>query len=529
MEKNSIRRFREIVKVFAKYGFGYIFDNKIQEEKKSPANLRKAFEELGPTFIKIGQILSTRPEIIGEEYSDELAKLQNQVPTEDFEKFNEVFYNDFGKNLKEDFKFIDETPLASASIAQVYIGILKSGEEVVIKIQRPHIKEKMIKDFDILISISEKFKFLFKDIFMDPKEVLLEIKKTTEAELNFINESENIKRFKELNKRRNCISAPFVIDEMTSNNVLTLEHIEGFKITDVKAIDEYGYDKKDIAKKLAISYFKQVFSDGFFHADPHPGNILIREGKIYYIDFGMVGVLSNEFRERLNEAVLGMAIEDIDKIVDFVIAIGLRTGEVDRDTLYEDINYLYSHYINKSFSDIKIYSVLQELLEITKRNNLRLPSECTMLFRSMMIIESIIADLDPTINMFELVIPYVKDNPKDFMPKLNWPEVLLNVYKTSKLPNKLVDVTDTIINGRTKVNLKVEDNCRYMDQLNKMVNRLSFALIVAGMVVGSSIIINSNPAPRVNGVSIIGIAGYLVSAVFALWLLISIIRSGSLK
>ena len=205
---NSNNRVMEIIKVFANYGFEYIVDKKNKEEKKSPINLRKAFEELGPTFIKIGQVLSTRPDLINDIYLNELSKLQDDVPSESFEEMNNVFYNEFSKNLEDVFLKIDKNPLASASIAQVYSGILKNGNRVVIKIQRPNIKEKMYKDFEILIDLSEKFRWLLKDTIMDPKEALIEIKKSTERELNFNLEANNIKKFKELNKDISCIYAP---------------------------------------------------------------------------------------------------------------------------------------------------------------------------------------------------------------------------------------------------------------------------------------------------------------------------------
>ena len=252
MEGNSVNRFKEILKVFTNYGLGYLFGKKEDKIKNSPSNLRKAFEELGPTFIKIGQILSTRPELVNEEYIVELSKLQDNVPAEDFEEMAKVFYNEFSKKIEDEFLFIDKNPIASASVAQVYRGILKSGNEVVIKIQRPNIKEKMNMDFEILLTLSEKISKIFKDFVVNPKEVLLEIKSSTEKELNFKFEAENIEKFKDLNKDIPCIYAPYVINEYTGSKVLTLESIQGFKINDRESIEILGYDKEDIAKKLVI-------------------------------------------------------------------------------------------------------------------------------------------------------------------------------------------------------------------------------------------------------------------------------------
>lgn len=534
MEGNSINRFKEILKVFTNYGLGYLLGKKEDKIKNSPANLRKAFEELGPTFIKIGQILSTRPELVHEEYIVELSKLQDNVPAESFEKMAAVFYNEFSKEIEDEFLFIDKNPIASASVAQAYRGILKSGDDVVIKIQRPNIKEKMEIDFDILLNLSEKFSKIFKDSVVNPKEILLEIKLSTEKELNFTFEAKNIEKFKSLNKDIPCIYAPYIIKEYTGNKVLTLESIDGFKVNDKETIKILGYDKGDIAKKLIISYFKQVLKDGFFHGDPHPGNILIRDGQICFIDFGIVGELSDEKQRELNNAIVAVANEDIDKLTDFVMNIGIKNGKVDREILYKDMEYIFRNYYTTSLKNIRISVLFQELSAIAKRNNLRLASDFTMLIRTMVIVEGLVTELSPELNIISLVIPYVKDYYKEyFLSQFDINDYLLKSYKLTRdilnMPSKIVNLSDTLIKGRGKVNIVLYDKEKYIDVLNKMVNRLAFALVIAGMVVASSLIINSNPEPKIYGISLIGMVGYFISAILALWLLISIIRSGSLK
>lgn len=534
MEGNSVSRFKEILKVFTSYGLGYVLGKKDNKNKKSPSNLRKAFEELGPTFIKIGQILSTRPDLISEEYISELSKLQDNVPTEKFEDMSSVFYQEFCRKIEEEFLYIDKEPLASASIAQVYRGILKDGKDVVIKIQRPNIRSKMNIDFDILINLSEKIGKVFKEIVVDPKEILIEIKSAAERELNFKIEADSIERFRQLNKNIPCIYAPYVIKELSGETILTLENIEGFKISDKKSIEELGYDKEDIARRLTLSYFKQVLKDGFFHGDPHPGNILIREGKICFVDFGIMGVLSKEKREELNRGIDGIVNEDIDKLTDFVINIAIKSGKVNREILYKDIEYMFKSYYTTSLKNIKIATLFQEVSTIAKRNNLRLSSDFTMLIRTMVIVEGIVVDLSPEINIISLVIPYVKGFYKEyFLSQFDYNDILFKSYKltrdTLKFPSKAIELSDTLIKGRGKLNIAVQDSEKYVDGLNKMVNRLSFSLVIAGMVVASSIIINCNPEPKIYGISIIGLVGYFVSAILGFWLLVSIIRSGSLK
>ena len=534
MEGNSATRFKEILKVFTSYGLGYLFGKKEEKKKKSPSNLRKAFEELGPTFIKIGQILSTRQELIPEEYIIELSKLQDNVKSDKFEDIAKVFYDEFNKNIEEEFLYINTVPIASASIAQVYRGILKNGQDVVIKIQRPNIKEIMSLDFDILLNLSERFFKVFKENVINPKEILLEIRSSMEKELNFIYEANNLKKFRELNEDILCVYEPFVVDEYTSERVITQENIEGFKINDKVILNKLGYDKDDIAKKLTLLYFKQVLKDGFFHGDPHPGNLLIYNKKICFIDFGIVGVLSKERQEELNNAIVAIANEDIDKLTDFVMNIGIKTGKIDREQLYKDIDYMFKNYYTTSLKNIKISLLFQEIFEVAKRNNLKLSSDFTMLVRTMIMVEGLVAELSPELNIINLVIPYVKEHYKNyFFNKFDVNDCLLKVYKLTRdslnITSKTISLEEAIIKGRTKLNIAIEDKEEYINVLNKMINRLSFALIIAGMVVGSSLILNKNPKPQIYGVSIIGMGGYFVSAILGLWLLISIIRSGSLK
>ncbi|GIM29024.1 protein kinase [Clostridium polyendosporum] len=534
MRKKSLQRFKKIIKVFAFYGFGYIFDSKISEEKKSPANLRKAFEELGPTFIKIGQILSTRTDILPEEYVRELSKLQDSVPSESFSIINHVFEQEFNKPIYEVFTYFQEKPLASASVAQVHEGILEDGREVVIKLQRPNIYEKMHLDISILMRIVRFRKEKFNEMLIDPLDVLQEILNATEKELDFKRECENVKSFRNLNSSVECTYAPYIVDEFSSSRVITMENIKGFKITDIHSIEREGYDRCDVAKKLALSYCKQIFNDGFFHGDPHPGNLLIYNNKICFIDFGLVGKLSKNLQRWLNEALLATVTKDVDKIINFIMSVGVKKGRVNRNILYEDIDYLFQNYLSTSLKNIKVSVLLKEIFEIAKRNNIQLPKELVLLIRGMVILEGVIAEIAPEMEILEVIIPFVKSKNKYYvLNKLYSDEFMLSLYNfaddTLKLPSKIVELSESLIQGRVKVNLQVDEIGKPLNQLNKMVNRLVFGIIVAAMIMGSSIIINSNTSPKIYDLPVIGITGYFVSGIFSLWLLVSIIRSGSLK
>ena len=531
MYKNSIQRFREIVKVLASYGFGYIVNSKINKNESSPENLRKAFEELGPTFIKIGQILSTRPDIISAPYIEELSKLQDNVVPEDYKAIKKVFFSEFLIPIEDAFLSFDRVPLASASIAQAHCAKLKNGKEVIVKIQRPDIYEKMNMDISILYRIIRLTKVKFSDAIIDPEEALSEILASTELELNFKNEANNIKTFSELNKDVAFICTPSVIEDFTSRRVLTMEKIDGFKINDMKKLEAGGYDLNDLGRKLALFYFKQVFEDGFFHGDPHPGNLLIKEGKICFIDFGIMGHLSDSLRSSLNEAIIAAAYKDPSRLIPVLMSIGIKKGYINKNKLYEDIEYLFDSYLSTSLENIKMSVMLQEIFDAAKKNNISFPKDLTILVRGLIIVEGVVAKIAPEIQILDIAIPFVKNNNMlSLLDDISFDELLLRSYKfikdSSKIPSKLIELSNSILGGRAKAQLEVKGLDNSLNELNKMTNRLVFGLVASSLIIGSSLILNSNIGPKIYGISIIGISGFIMAAFMGLSLLISILKSG---
>lgn len=534
MRKKATIRFQEIVKVFVFYGFGFLVDSKKESKKKSPVNLRKAFEELGPTFIKIGQILSTRPDILPEIYINELVKLQDSAPIENFNDIKEVFEKSVGKTLEESFIYFNPRPLASASVAQVHDGILKDGRSVAVKIQRPDIYEKMHMDISILKKIFKFTNAKINIIVVDPIEVLNEIENATKKELDFIIEAENIKRFKKNNINITPVYAPKTMDELCSDKVLTLEKIEGFKINNITKIKDEGYDNKDIARKLALCYCKQIFDDGFFHGDPHPGNILIWDSKICFIDFGIVGELSESTRSLLNSAMIAIATSDKNKLVDFILAVGIKRGKVDRSAVYEDVSYLVDTYITTRLKNIKIAVLLDEMFNLAKNNNIQFPRELVLLLRGLMILEGVISDIDPELEISSVVISFVKSKGKLlFLKDISQDELLIAALSffrdSSRIPSKAVDALNSITEGRTKINFKINDIEKVVSDINKMVNRIIGALLIASLVIASALITSNNVGPIYKGVSLLGIIGYVISAVFAIVLLFTMVKAGEFK
>jgi len=530
MDKGPSSRFKEIIKAFAKYGFGYIFDSKNLEDKKSPENLRKAFEELGPTFIKIGQIFSTRPDLLPKEYIKELTKLQDSAPEESFEDMKLVLENSLNVSINKYFKFINPTPIASASIAQVYEGKLKDGRDVVIKIQRPDIYKKMRLDISILKRIFKFTKAKVKISIIDPIEVLEEIEAVTKEELNFSLEAENIIKFRKYNENVAPVYAPYVVEELSSDKILVLEKINGIKINDLEILLKNGYDSKDIANKLVLAYCKQIFEDGFFHGDPHPGNIFIYERKICFIDFGIVGQLSDSMKKWLNEVIFAIATRDKEKIVDCILSVGIKNGKINRISLYDSISYILDTYLKTSIKNIKISTLIQEICDITRDNSVQLPRELVSLIRGLVILEGVVSKIDPDLETITVIEQFMKSRNKfSILDCLKSEELLVSLYSFArdgaKIPTKTVEVLNKISAGEAKLELKVSDIDRTLEQVNKMVNRITEGLLISTLILSSSLIVSNNVKPTYKGISIIGLLGYSIAAIFAIRLLISMIKS----
>ncbi len=533
MYKNSVTRLRQIVKVFVSYGFGFFVGSKLNKNQNSPVNLRKAFEELGPTFIKIGQILSTRTDALPEAYIEELSKLQDSVPIEDFNDIEQLFISEFHKTIADSFLYFDKDPIGSASIAQVHDAILNDGRFVIVKIQRPNIEKAMHMDLSILSKIVRLTKTRFQDTVIDLKDAIDELLRSIEQELNFKNEAVNLIKFKDLNKNISYISSPYIVEEFCTKKIITMENIVGVKIDDTESLTKNNYILNDIGKKLALSYFKQIFEDGFFHADPHPGNIIIRENQICYIDFGMMGSLSSSLKSSLNKAILAIAYGDVNMLVSILMSMGVRQGYINRNSLYEDVDYMLNMYLSTSIKNIKISLMFKDILDITKRNNIKLPKELTILVRGIVITEGVLFKISPDLALMDLIIPYIKSHNKNLIFKdFDLDELLLHSFKflrdSSSAPSKFIELSDSLISGRAKIQLNHNNLDQPIKNLHRMVNRMVFAVIISSMIVGSSLILRTNIGPKIYNISIIGISGFIIAALMGFYLMISILKSGTL-
>lgn len=522
-------RFREIVKVLGKYGFGHIIKTRIKkdEAQHDPKDLRIAFEELGPSFIKIGQILSTRSDLLPPEYIAELQKLQESAPSFSFEQASQIFEEANGVSIHEAFAVIGEKPLATASIAQVHKATLHTGESVVVKIQRPKIKEQLIRDLDIFINVIESIPTIFLGVIVDPIAVLQEIRTQSLLEMDFLNEANNMLRFIELHRERPLIQAARPYYTFTTKKTLVQSYIAGIPINKKHELNNEGYNPTEIAEKLVISFLYQVFKDGFYHADPHPGNIYIYEGKIYFLDFGMVGDLTPSVKKFLTDVLQAIILEDIDQLVTLILQICKQNKPVDRVALYRDIENLFNIYLTRGVSGIEIENLFRDVLYFGHKHGLTFPSEIIILEKSIVVLQGVVQHLDPDLDFMKIF--------KQFFLTGNivtWDDVLSvesvartasQFFKNTKdFPIKINDLLDNLNHNRLSIKLSFENIDERLKDVNRVVNRAIFGLILAAMIISSTTIITNAPTAEV---SLIGVIFFVSAGIIGIWLLISIIRS----
>lgn len=515
------KRVKEIASVFLKHGLS------------NPSGVRAALEELGPTFVKMGQMLSTRPDILPEAYIWELQKLQDDVKPESYETIKEVIEKDLKSPIGELFTQFKREPVASASLAQVHYAVLPTGEEVIVKVQRPEARSSMMKDLALLKKVTRLAKFAPKINVVDVDGLVNELMYASQQELNFLEEANNIKTFHKYNKDVKFIYCPRVYDDYTTSNIIVMDFIDGIKIGLIDKLEEEDYDLEDMAIKLTNNYLKQIFQDGFFHGDPHPGNILITGTKIAYIDFGIMGTLNKSMKDKLNDLLYGVATRNVDLMTTAVLNIGIEKGSVDAKKLYSDIEEIYNKYIEMSLYDINIPQFLDEMIRACRTNNIIIPRELTMLAKGIMTIEGVITKLAPHINIMDIMIPYIKanmTNERNIKEEIG--EQLENIYNLGryglKIPIKFLELINSALAGKLKIRLEHENVKEGFNMINQMVNRLVFGIIVGSLVIGSSIVLNADVGPKMHDIPIIGFIGYAGAGIMGIWLLISILRSGKM-
>lgn len=441
----------------------------------NPVKLCKILEELGPTFIKIGQILSTRVDLLPEEYTNELSKLRSNAIPLDFQTVKNILNESYG-DVDKYFKSIKHTPIGSASIAQVHIAYLTNGEKVVIKIKRPGIDDKIKTDIKLLkeaVSCLHLNKFI--KVF-DFNLVLDELYNTTLQELDFSNEVNNLVKFSENNKD-SYIYSPKVYLDLCRDNAIVMEYIEGLKINDTSKLIDCGNNLNNVALLLSENYIKQALDDGFFHADPHPDNIMVRDDKIVYIDLGMMGTLSKKNKILLKNCMKAIISSDYNEVARILLDMSEVTDEVDHMKLVNDIKSILINFGSSSLNDIDITKFIKDMFKMLQENKLILDNDVTMLIRGIGIIEAVLEKLDSNINLVEVLTNKIK---KDSFKETISIDTIRNVGKTVinstngllKLPGEVSNLITSISNGEIKFKVEFSDSNNHIDKLEKLLHEL---------------------------------------------------------
>jgi len=495
-------------------------------------------EELGPTFIKFGQIMSNRPDILPKELIKELEKLQDTAPPFSASEARRVIEEELGENIESIFKHFEPSPTASASIAQVHKAIISDqneDKEVVIKVQRPGIFEKIQTDVEIMMNIARiAEKHIPSAKLVNPVDIVKEFERTIKKELDFSTEAMYMQRFENNFQGEHDIYVPKVYRKFSTSRVLTMEYVKGIKVSKVDKIIEAGQDPKRIAHKITQLMLKQVFIHGFFHADPHPGNLLVLEdGRICFLDYGMMGVFHPKQKNYFSNIILGIVNGDPPRIVKTVLRFAGKIDIEEREELEHQISDLVDRYAYLPLKDIKIANLTNEMRDIIFKFKLKIPSNIYPLSKAVMHIENIARELDPDFDLIHELEPFARQIVMEGLSLRVWIKELASGISDLRLllrdfPSDMRDILEQVKTGRAKIEFEHKGLEPALKKIDQVSNRIAFAIVIAALIIGSSLIVLSDIPPKVNETPIIGIIGFIGAGILGFWLIISIIRHGKL-
>ena len=521
--KTRMRRLREIYAIVQKHHFLKGF---------SPEEFRAMLEDLGPSFVKIGQTLSTRSEILPKAYCDELAKLQTECDPLPFEQILAALDEIYGDARGDVFDAIDPTPLGSASLAQVHKARLATGETVAVKIQRPGVKATMAQDIDIMRMVARQASRFMKDEQMlDLRDVVEELWATFLEETDFAREAANLEEFARLNEDVAFIDCPKVYPELCGEYVLVMEYVDGIPIMAVDRLREAGYDLEEIGQKILDNYATQILDHGFFHADPHPGNLLIRNGKIVYIDLGIMGRLSPRDRAGFGGIIEAVGMESAAELKDALLsfAIAKDNSVIDHTRFLADLDLLLSDYGSCDVADIDIGMFLNDILLLTRSCKVTLPASITSVSRGIVTLEGTIAPFIPNDNVVSIINAHIQRSKSVRGELAQAMEGLaLSLRSSSKgmldAARFSGEALKMLTRGQLKMNMEVLGSEAPLSKLAKIINRLTIGIIIAGLFIGSSMLSLSSMEPRLLGVPVLAFFGYLGAAILSVWVILDISR-----
>ena len=521
---SSRARFRQILSVLRRHDAARNF---------SPEKLRSILEDLGPTFIKLGQIMSMRTDMLPPQYCAELTRLRADVTPMPFSDVRAVVESSCGAPLEKLFESFDENPIGSASIAQAHRAQLRDKSAVVVKVQRIGIYDTMARDIALFRRASRLMKLAggAGDV-IDIENVLAELWNAAKEEMDFLVEARNAKEFGERNRSVAFVSCPRIDMDLSTEKVLVMEYIDGYAVNDRKGLEEGGYDLGEIGAKLADNYIKQVIDDGFFHADPHPGNIKVRDGKIVWIDLGMMGRISPHDQKLLGRAIAAVAKHDVGTVMDVVMTMGVfkGRGQVNQARLYADIDRFLSRYGSMELGSMNLGMALEDFLHVARDHQIMMPRGLFMLGRGITTLEGVLSDISPDVNMVEIAAGRISGGILgDFDFKKSTAgaarKTLESGKRTFDIPILLSDIMKMGIRGQAKLNVEIQSSEEVNRTANRITDKLITGILIAAFLVGSSIICTTDMRPTMMGIPALGVLGYAAAIVLGLRLFYSMLKN----
>ena len=468
----------------------------------TPVKMRLMFEALGPTFVKVGQILSMRSEILPQAFCDELAKLRADVDPMPYQTVLDTLLNEYGRPIDTIFASIDPKPLGSASLAQVHRARLLDGRDVAVKVQRPGVRRTMAQDVDIMRSFAKHAARLVRsEQVVDLKGVVEELWETFQSETDFLLEARNLRDFRDFCASYAYMDCPRPYPALCTRHVVVMDYVEGIPVAQPRALEAAGYDLDDIGRKLVDNYSAQILDEGFFHADPHPGNIIISGGRIVLIDLGMIGRINSRTRSLLKTMIFAVATHDTPALADGLVQFG-GLGEAPHDYagLLADLDLVVERYGTVDLAELNIGEFINALMRLARRHGIAMPTSVTMVARCLVTLEGLLDEFLPNTNMIDII------------------GGMLGALGEAKTAAQM------LTRGQLRLNVELVGSEEPISQLSDMVNRLTMALIVVGLYVGSSIVYLAGIKPVIFGIPVVGMLGYAVAFVLSVWIVLDILH-----
>ena len=526
--KKSKTRGAVIMGIFAKHNF---YANGL-----TPYELRTTLEDLGPTYVKIGQIMSSRTDMLPKAFCRELEKLRSSVKPLPAETARAVIEGETGKTIDEIYSEFRDEPLGSASIAQAHYGVLKDGTKVVTKVQRPGIADMMREDFVLLKKLAGMLSKSPDDEdgadALDLTAILGELEKVTWEELDFRIEADHTRTFHDMCiEDDTVVSCPKIIDELSTERILTMTYVDGYSISHKERLEQDGYDCNEIGKALANNYLHQVMDIGFFHGDPHQGNIMISNGVPYWIDFGMVGRLSEANISAIQNLIFALVQEDLEALTNAALAVGTVKGKLNKARLMDDLETLTSSYMSSTnLKDMDAGKLMTDLTDLLNEHHIVVSAEYTMMIRSLVTMEGVLEVLCPELDLFsflqEKLLTRAKENI-DVKEQLTSSigSVAATAAKTVKLPGLAADVLRNLVKGRTRITIEAAGYEEPLRQLIDVVRNLVLAIFACVLYSGSCVLCNTKMQPMVDDIPLFAFIGFAVAIALGIYAVRNLVRA----